>query len=178
MLHFEFAFALLFCCIFVCYLFCDINYFYQLSHVLCFLDAPFLFSFFLLYIIYTLNTQHTQPIWVGHSFFGTVMFVMMPSYYFCYRRREHHEQVIESMMQYNQFGHAKTDLPPEPPLEEHPFWEQQDYADQYNPDDPTTATTTPTPTKHDREFRGMIKEQKEWQKKANPSMKDIFQEKK
>lgn len=82
------------------------------------------------------------------------------------------------MMQYNQFGHAKTDLPPEPPLEEHPFWEQQDYADQYNnPDDPTTATT-PTPTKHDREFRGMIKEQKEWQKKANPSMEDIFQEKK
>merc|ERR1719162_1056575 len=124
-------------------------------------------SSFVYIYIYTLNTQHTQPIWVGHSFFGTVMVVMMPSYYFCYRRREHHEQVIESMMQYNQFGHAKTDLPPEPPLEEHPFWEQQEYADQYNPDDPTTAIT-PTPTKDDREFRGMIKEQKQWQKKANP----------
>ena len=32
------------------------------------------------------------------------MVVMVPSYYFCYRRREHHEKVIEMMMKYNQFG--------------------------------------------------------------------------
>jgi len=110
-----------------------------------------------------------QPLIAGHSFFGTFMVVMLPSYYFCYRRREHHEQVIEMMMKYNQFGHAKTDLPAEPPIEEHPFWEQQQQ--QQNND-----IIVP---KHDREFRGLIKERKEWQKSSkDPSFEEIFQEKK
>ena len=93
------------------------------------------------------------------------MVVMLPSYYFCYRRREHQEEVIEKMMQYNQFGHA-TDLPAEPPLEQHPFWEEG------------TAVDQTERTKHDREFRGMIKERKEWQKSQDPSFDEIFQEKK
>ena len=69
------------------------------------------------------------------------------------------------MMKYNQFGHA-TDMPAEPPLEEHPFWDEG------------TASDKSDKTKHDREFRGMIKERKEWQKPQDPSFEDIFQEKK
>ena len=115
----------------------------------------------------------TKPLVAGHFFFGTFMVVMLPSYYFCYRRREHQEQVIEMMMKYNQFGHA-TELPAEPPLEEHPFWEQQN---QNNNDGGMGGTGIET--KHDREFRGLIKERKEWQKKSqDPSFDEIFQEKK
>jgi hypothetical protein len=107
----------------------------------------------------------SRPVVAGHFFFGTFMVVMLPSYYFCYRRREHQEEVIEAMMKYNQFGHA-NDMPAEPPLEEHPFWKEG------TPDDINRQT------KHDREFRGMIKERKEWQKKEDQSFEDIFQEKK
>ena len=75
------------------------------------------------------------------------------------------------MMKYNQFGHAK-ELPAEPPLEEHPFWEQKVANDNLNSyeDNPTTQ--------HNREFRGMIKEKKQWQKQQDPSFDEIFQEKK
>ncbi|OEU11873.1 hypothetical protein FRACYDRAFT_143550, partial [Fragilariopsis cylindrus CCMP1102] len=62
----------------------------------------------------------SKPLIAGHAFFGTFMIVMLPSYYFCYRRREHQENVIEMMMKYNQFGHAQ-ELPDEPPIEQHPF---------------------------------------------------------
>ena len=37
----------------------------------------------------------SKPLIAGHAFFGTFMIVMLPSYYFCYRRREHQENVIE-----------------------------------------------------------------------------------
>ena len=91
------------------------------------------------------------------------MIVMAPSYYFCYRRREHQEQVIEMMMNYNQFGHAK-EMPADTPLEEHPFWEKAE-------------ESLSTESKHDREFRGMIKERKEWQKPQDQSFEEIFKEK-
>jgi hypothetical protein len=107
----------------------------------------------------------SKPVMAGHVFFGTFMVVMLPSYYFCYRRREHQEQVIEMMMKYNQFGHA-TELPAEPPLEEHPFWEHGSEAD------------PGSKSRHDREFRGMIRERKEWQKSEDPSFDEIFKEKK
>lgn len=103
----------------------------------------------------------SKPLLAGHVFFGTFMVVMVPSYYFCYRRREHKEKVIEMMMQYNQFGHA-TDMPPEPALEEHPFWQKADGTEE---------------TKHEAEFRGMIKERKEWQEPKNQAFEDIFNEK-
>jgi hypothetical protein len=111
----------------------------------------------------------SRPVVAGHFFFGTFMIVMLPSYYFCYRRREHQEEVIEAMMRYNQFGHAQ-DLPPEPPLEEHPFWKEGT---------PEDRDSTQQQIKHDREFRGIIKERKEWQKpKQDQSFEDIFQEEK
>jgi hypothetical protein len=104
----------------------------------------------------------SRPVVAGHFFFGTFMVVMLPSYYFCYRRREHQEEVIEMMMKYNQFGHA-SEMPPEPPLEEHPFWEE---------------SSGNSGGKSDREFRGMIKERKEWQKPQDRPFEEIFQEKK
>ena len=104
----------------------------------------------------------------GHFFFGTFMVVMLPSYYFCYRRREHQEEVIEKMMQYNKFGHAK-EMPQEPPLEEHPFWEKSDGT--------TGDNSNNNNNKHEKEFRGMIKERKEWQKPKDQSFEDIFKEK-
>ena len=105
----------------------------------------------------------STPKMAGHFFFGTTMIVMVPSYYFCFRRREHKEQVIEMMMKYNQFGHA-SEMPQEPPLEEHPFWGKTD--ENVNSED----------QRHDREFRGMIKERKEWQKKEDQALEDIFKE--
>jgi len=114
----------------------------------------------------------SKPVVAGHAFFGTFFLVMLPSYYFCYRRREHQEQVIEMMMKYNQFGHA-SDLPAEPPLEEHPFWEEQ-----HEGSKSSSYGDGNTKPKHDREFRGMIKEQKEWQKPQDPSFEEIFKEKK
>eukprot|EP00429_Kryptoperidinium_foliaceum_P005967 CAMPEP_0176013104 /NCGR_PEP_ID=MMETSP0120_2-20121206/6137_1 /TAXON_ID=160619 /ORGANISM="Kryptoperidinium foliaceum, Strain CCMP 1326" /LENGTH=171 /DNA_ID=CAMNT_0017346007 /DNA_START=93 /DNA_END=608 /DNA_ORIENTATION=+ len=101
----------------------------------------------------------TSPRMAGHVFFGTCMFVMLPSYYFCYRRREHQEEVIEMMMKYNQFGHAK-DMPAEPPIEEHPFWQKAEEKDENS--------------KHASEYRGMIKERKEWQKPKDQSFEEIF----
>jgi hypothetical protein len=107
----------------------------------------------------------TSPRMAGHIFFGTCMFVMLPSYYFCYRKREHQEQVIEMMMKYNRFGHA-TELPPEPPLEEHPFWKKVEDEQRQQ-----------EAAKHASEYRGMIKERKEWQKKEDKSFEEIFSEK-
>ena len=65
------------------------------------------------------------------------------------------------MMKYNQFGHA-SEMPPEPPIEEHPFWQKSD---------------SPLENKHDREYRGMIKERKEWQKPKDQSFEELFSEK-
>lgn len=108
----------------------------------------------------------TSPRMAGHVFFGTFMMVMLPSYYFCYRRREHHEKVIEMMMKYNQFGHA-TDMPAEPPIEEHPFWERSD----------ASGDGVDQQQQHESEYRGMIKERKEWQKPKDQSFEEIFSEK-
>jgi hypothetical protein len=112
------------------------------------------------------------------------MIVMLPSYYFCYRRREHQENVIEMMMKYNQFGHAQ-ELPDEPPIDEHPFWGTKEYYENNNNNNKKQDTlqqqfaNNDTTTQHDREFRGLIKERKEWQKqiKNEPtSFDEIFHE--
>ena len=109
---------------------------------------------------------------VVNAFFGTSLIVMIPSYYFCYKRREHKENVIEMMMKYNQFGHA-TEMDPEPPIEEHPFWEQTTSAGEDGLDGGEGNRI-----RHDREFRGMMKERKHWQKpQKEQSLEDIFQEK-
>jgi hypothetical protein len=83
------------------------------------------------------------------------------SYYFCARRRDHQEKVIAAMMKLNAFEHA-SQMPAETPLEEHPF---------------AKPTTSGEEGKTDKEFRGLLKENKEWQpREVNKEMKDVFTE--
>jgi len=85
------------------------------------------------------------------TFFG----VFSTSYYFCCKRRDYKERMIEVMMKLNEFDHA-SQMPPEPPLEEHPF-------------------AKPGDALPDREFRGYINERKEWQpREETKDMKDVF----
>lgn len=80
--------------------------------------------------------------------------VAMTSYYFCCKRRDYKERMIEVMMKLNAFDHA-SQMPEETPLEEHPF-----------------AKPGGVP---DREFRGFLQEKKEWQpKEPTKDMKDVF----
>ena len=84
------------------------------------------------------------------------------SYYFCCRRRDHRERVVEAMMKLNAFEHA-SQMPEETPLEEHPFAR------------PAGSTGRALP---DQEFRGLLKENKEWQpREVDKDMKDVFTEK-
>ena len=106
----------------------------------------------------------TSPKNAGHVFFGTVLLVMVPTYYFCYKRREHKEKVIEMMMKYNQFQRA-SEMPAETPLDEHPFWQKTEKKDGSKYID------------HERELTGMIKERKEWQRPQDQTMEDVFSEK-
>lgn len=53
--------------------------------------------------------------------FATVFTVFTGSYYFCVKRRDYQEQMIELMMRLNTFEHAQ-DMPEERPIDEtHPF---------------------------------------------------------
>jgi len=80
--------------------------------------------------------------------------VATTSYYFCCKRRDYKEKMIETMMKLNAFEHA-SQMPAEPPLEEHPF-----------------AKPGGTP---DREFRGFLKEKKEWQpRESTKELKEVF----
>lgn len=89
--------------------------------------------------------------------FFTAILVMGPSYYFCCKRRDHKERMIEMMMKLNAFQHA-SEMPEETPLDEHPFAKP--------------GTLHPT-----REYRGLLKEKKDWQS-PDPSkdVQDVFQE--
>lgn len=76
-------------------------------------------------------------------------------------------------MKYNQFGHA-TDMPAEPPIEEHPFWTKRDTSSSSSSGEVGKMEEV---SKHASEYRGMIKERKEWQKPKEQSFEEIFSEK-
>lgn len=79
------------------------------------------------------------------------------SYYFCCKRRDYKERMIEVMMRLNAFEHA-SQMPEETPLEEHPF-------------------ARPGGDHPGREFRGLLKEKKEWQPRdETKAIKDVFTE--
>lgn len=87
----------------------------------------------------------------------TMLGVAGTSYYFCCKRRDYKERMIEVMMKLNAFEHA-SQMPPEPPLEEHPF-------------------AKPGGEHPDREFRGFLKEKKEWQpREGTKDARDVFTE--
>jgi hypothetical protein len=56
-----------------------------------------------------------------HAGFATLFLVYSGSYYFCCKRRDHQEKMIETMMRLNEFQHAEY-LPETIPVDEkHPF---------------------------------------------------------
>ena len=89
----------------------------------------------------------SSPLFVINSAFITTAIVAAPSYYFCYRRREHKEATIEMMMKANDFQHY--DEMPEPvPQSQHPFLETGNDNDD---------------SMKQKEFIARLKERKEWQ---------------
>jgi Protein of unknown function (DUF3767) len=87
--------------------------------------------------------------------FATCYVVYLGSYYFCYKKRNYHEQMIELMMKLNTFDHAST-MPAEIPLNEHhPFVIPKEF------DNDEKTNDVPIPT---RQYVAKLPERKEWQK--------------
>ena len=101
--------------------------------------------------------------WAVNVGFSTTLLVSSASYYFCVRARQHKERVIEYMMRAQMVEEAQH-MPPEPPLEDHPF---------LAPGTGTAAAGAAGP----REYRGMLPEKKEWQAPLDTQdAKDVFKE--
>ena len=112
-----------------------------------------------------MNSPTSRVIHVG---FSTVFLVMGGSYYFCVKRRDYQEQMIELLMQLNTFEPVQN-MPAERPIDQtHPFVRPDDGA--VTKDDTTISATTTTnhnnnnnqtiPTK---QYVAHIPERKEWQ---------------
>jgi hypothetical protein len=102
----------------------------------------------------------SHPFFATNFAFGTAMLVCAPSYYFCYRRREHKEATIEMMMRANAFQNVE-EMPEPVPQKEHPF---------LNDDDEGIRR---------KEFVAKLKEKKEWQTQVPmEDAADVFREKK
>ena len=88
--------------------------------------------------------------------FITCYVVYFGSYYFCYKKRNYHEQMIELMMKLNTFDHV-SDMPAEIPLNEnHPFVIPKELDNSYNNDDNDNTKTI--------QYVAKLPERKEWQK--------------
>jgi hypothetical protein len=100
-------------------------------------------------------------------FAGNVAFISMfvvggGTYYFCCKRRDYQERMVEAMMKMNAFEHA-SQMPAQTPLEEHPFQKPGD-------EDGRGIAG--------QEFRGFVKEKREWQPKdETKDMTEVFTEK-
>jgi Protein of unknown function (DUF3767) len=85
--------------------------------------------------------------------FLTCLTVLYGSYYFCYKRRDYQEQMIELMMKLNTFGHA-SEMPAEIPMDaNHPFVVPIEGT---NDDNKTNALPT-------RQYVATLPGRKEWQ---------------
>ncbi len=92
----------------------------------------------------------SHPLFAGNIAFLTTMIVAVPSYYFCFRKREHQEKVIEMMMAANDFRPGE-EMPERVPLDEsHPFLSLKDDVSEGGKD-------------LQKEFVARLKEKKEWQ---------------
>ena len=93
----------------------------------------------------------SHPFFAGNVAFLTTVVVAAPSYYFCFRKREHQEKVIEMMMAANDFRPGE-EMPETVPLDEsHPFLNVNTKDDGENDKDLK------------KEFVARLKEKKEWQ---------------
>ena len=80
--------------------------------------------------------------------FASLMVVYVGSYYFCVKRRDYKEQMIELMMKLNTFEHA-LNMPEQTPVDEHhPF---------------VRPTTGPDEAVPERQYVAHLPERKEWQ---------------
>jgi len=143
----------------------------------------------------------SKPKFALNISFLTFNLVAIPSYYFCYRKREHKEEMIELMMKANDFAPLE-EMPPSIPLTDHTFLsnEHQETGgevigkdmtiEQGYPSYPSTTlvedasmqqqqqVSQPIPTK---QYRGWLKEFKEWQQKPRKQQvasdaEHVFQE--
>ena len=130
----------------------------------------------------------SPPIFALNIGFATTILVFIPSYYFCVKKRDYKEHLIEFMMNANEFEKASAMPPQVPAGEEHPFLDPAAVAtanakgnanansasgDAAQSDAPGTATVA------DREFVGHLPEKKEWQMPVSQQdAKDVFAEKK
>jgi hypothetical protein len=92
----------------------------------------------------------SHPFFAGNIAFLTTLIVAAPSYYFCFRKREHQERVIEMMMAANDFRPGE-EMPETVPLNEsHPFLNVREDGGEGEKD-------------LKKEFIARLKEKKEWQ---------------
>jgi len=100
----------------------------------------------------------SHPARVVNFVFGTIGLVTVPSYYFCYRTREHSEKIIETMMKANDFQ-SHEEMPETVPADQDPFLKVMDHDNEGM----------------QKEFTARLKEKKEWEKpddKVIESFKD------
>ena len=116
-----------------------------------------------------MNSPTSRVIHVG---FSTVFLVMGGSYYFCVKRRDYQEQMIELLMQLNTFEPVQN-MPAERPIDQtHPFVRPDDGA-VVTKDETVTRSTATTTTNHNnnnnnqtiptKQYVAHIPERKEWQ---------------
>lgn len=103
--------------------------------------------------------------------FLSFFMVYFGSYFFCYRRRDYQEQMIEVMMKFNAFDHASA-MPAEIPInEDHPFVRPVDN----NNDESDENNNLTTEILKPKRYVAMIPERKEWQKQLpTQDASDIF----
>lgn len=95
--------------------------------------------------------MNSSPRTAIHAGFLSCFTVLYGSYYFCFKRRDYQEQMIELMMKLNTFGHA-SEMPAEIPIDEnHPFVVPVE-----NDDNKTNALPT-------KQYVAILPERKEWQ---------------
>ncbi|KAL3761286.1 hypothetical protein ACHAWU_010199 [Discostella pseudostelligera] len=109
----------------------------------------------------------SRSLFAGKVAFGTAFLVVVPSYYFCYRKREHQEHVIELMMAVNDFRPGE-EMPETIPLDkDHPFLDVRDVADGEKGSERDLQ----------KEFVARLKEKKEWQEPyRTQDAEDVFKE--
>jgi hypothetical protein len=111
----------------------------------------------------------SHPLFAINIAFLTTITVALPSYYFCYRKREHQERVIEMMMAANDFRPGE-EIPDQIPVgKDHPFLDVKEDHGEADIDEATLQ----------KEFVARLKEKKEWQEQHQiQDAHKIFKEKK
>lgn len=111
----------------------------------------------------------SHPLFAINIAFLTTITVTLPSYYFCYRKRDHQERVIEMMMAANDFRPGE-EIPEQVPIgKDHPFLDVKEENGEGEKDEATLQ----------KEFVARLKEKKEWQEQHQLQDADkIFKEKK